>query len=109
MAIAPHATYEGRTATWAETFYVLGDKTRLSIVVNLIRGEQCVTDLAEGLKRKATKISTHLTRLKYCGLVVSTRRGRRIVYRINPKLAKKTDKGFVLAVDGCVFTFPKRG
>lgn len=108
MAKARRAVSEGPAAVWSETFKAMGDGTRLSILLTLLQGEQCVTDIAKGLKMDAPKVSFHLTRLKYSGLVVQERQGQRMVYRMNPEVVKKGGDGLVLDVEGCVFTFRKR-
>ena len=99
---------EGCDVAWSETFKAMGDRTRLSILLKLMQGEQCVTDIGKALKMDAPKVSFHLTRLKYAGLVAQERQGQRVIYRINPELGKKSGDGFVFDVDGCLITFPKR-
>ena len=98
---------EGCAETWSEAFKAMGDRTRLSILLSLIQGEKCVTDIAKGLKMDAPKVSFHLTRLKYAGLVVDERQGQRVIYRINPEVGKKGEEN-ILNVEGCVLTFPNR-
>jgi DNA-binding transcriptional ArsR family regulator len=107
MASARQAVYEGREATWADTFKAMGDPTRLSIFLKLIRGEQCVTDLSKALSLDAPTVSFHLTKLRYSGLLVNERRGQQVFYRINPELMKAGREGLVLDVDGCHLKFPK--
>ena len=107
MAIARHARNEGRNAAWADTFKAMGDATRLSILLRLVRKEHCVTDLANALKQDAPTVSFHLTKLRYSGLVVNERRGQRVFYSINPKLVKKTRGAVALDIDGCVVKFRK--
>ena len=99
----------GREAVWSETFKAMGDRTRLSILLKLVEGEYCVTDIGKALKMDAPKVSVHLTLLKYSGLVVNEKQGHRVIYRINPALVKKGDAGLVLDVDGCLLTFTKSG
>ena len=108
MARARRAGKEDRATVWSEVFKALGDGTRLSILLRLLQNEQCVTDIAKGLKMDAPKVSFHLTRLKYAGLVVQERQGQRVMYRINPELMKRGEEGLVLDVEGCVLTFPRR-
>jgi len=107
MAKTRRTGNEGREAAWSETFKAMGDGTRLSILLKLVQGEQCVTDIGKALKMDAPKVSFHLTRLKYSGLVVNERQGQRVIYRINPELVKKAGDELVLDVDGCLLTFTK--
>ena len=107
MARTRRAGSEGREAAWSGTFKAMGNRTRLSILLKLMQGEQCVTDIAKALKMGTPRLSFHLTGLKYAGLVVDERQAQRVIYRINPELVKKAGDGHVLDVDGCVITFPK--
>jgi DNA-binding transcriptional ArsR family regulator len=107
MAIARHAVNEGKEAAWADTFKAMGDRTRLSILLKLMQGEHCVTDLAKSLKMDAPKVSFHLTRLKFAGLVVDERQGQRVMYRINPELVQDANDSLVLDVECCLLKFPK--
>ena len=105
MARTRRAGSEGREAAWSGTFKAMGDKTRLSILLKLMQGEQCVADIAKALKVESPRISFHLARLRYAGLVVDERQAQRVIYRINPELLKKADDAPVLDIDGCVLTF----
>ena len=77
----------------ADVFKAMGDRTRLSILRSLFDGEMCVTDLAKGLGMDPPRISFHLTRLKFAGLVVDERRGQRVAYRLNPAVCSNDGKG----------------
>ena len=79
-------TNEDSTERCAEIFKAMGDRTRLSILRSLFSGEQCVTDLARSLEMDAPRVSFHLTRLKYAGLVIDERRGQRVLYSLNPSV-----------------------
>ena len=90
----------------ADAFKALGDKTRLTILRTLFRGEQCVTDLARALKMDPPRVSFHLTRLKYAGLVVDERRGQRVAYSLNPAVCETDGKGEVrIRLGECAVTF----
>ena len=81
------------TERCAEIFKAMGDPTRLSILETLFSGERCVTDLAKSLGMDAPRVSFHLTRLKFAGLVVDERRGQRVIYSLNPAVSKRSGKG----------------
>ena len=98
---------EGREAVWADTFKAMGDRTRLSILLKLMEAEHCVTDLGKALKMDAPKVSFHLTRLKFAGLVVDERQGQRVIYRLNPELAKVTPKTVEFDIECCLLKFPR--
>lgn len=89
---------EGRCA---ETFKAIGDRTRLSILRNLLAEEKCVTDLAKALSTDPPRISFHLARLKFAGLVVDERQGQRVIYRVNPEIRLQAGRGHAAIDVGC--------
>ncbi len=90
----------------ADTFKAMGDTTRLTILKSLFDGEMCVTDLARLLKMDAPRVSFHLTRLRYAGLVVDERRGQRVAYRLNPAMCETDGKGGTcVRVGPCTVSF----
>jgi ArsR family transcriptional regulator len=66
----------------------LSDPIRLSILDRLEQGQQCVCDLQEVLAIAPNLLSYHLRILRDAGLVVSTRRGRWVDYRISDDAAE---------------------
>ena len=66
----------------AKLFCGFGDRTRLSILTLLARGEHRVTDIVDALDASQANISGHLKCLKECGLVTDRRTGREAHYRI---------------------------
>ncbi|NNC79860.1 MAG: helix-turn-helix transcriptional regulator [Acidimicrobiales bacterium] len=72
----------GDVAVAAKLFCGFGDRTRLSILSLLARGERRVTDIVESLDGSQANISGHLKCLKECGLVIDRRSGREAFYRI---------------------------
>ena len=107
MSTARRLVVEGHESSWADIFKAMGDGTRLSILLKLVKGEQCVTSLAKGLKLDAPTVSFHLTKLRYSGLVINERRGQQVFYSINPALVKSSREGLVLDIDGCQLKFTK--
>jgi ArsR family transcriptional regulator len=94
----------------AEVFKAMGDRTRLSILKTLFKGEQCVTDLARRLSMDAPRVSFHLTRLRFAGLVTDERRGQRVAYRLNPSMCKSNSQGKTeINVGDCVIQFEPDG
>ena len=67
-------------------FKALSDETRLRIVMLLTQGELCVCDLMAVLEEPQSKVSRHLTYLKYSGLASSRRVGVWIHYSLNEPL-----------------------
>ncbi len=60
----------------ALTFKILGDPTRLRLVMALLSGEMCVCDLAAFLNVSESAVSHQLRRLKDLALVTQRRDGK---------------------------------
>lgn len=61
-------------------FKVLGDPTRMKIILALQEGELCVSDLTEKLNMTQSAISHQLIVLKKAWIVKSRREGKNIFY-----------------------------
>ncbi|MGX4584554.1 ArsR/SmtB family transcription factor [Paenibacillus chitinolyticus] len=66
-----------------QTFKLLGDKTRLTIMKLLEHQECCVCELVEIINTSQPAVSQHLRKLKDAGLVKETRRGQWVFYSLN--------------------------
>jgi DNA-binding transcriptional ArsR family regulator len=69
----------------ADVFFALGDGTRLSVVQRLCTGAQSATALSDGAKVTRQAIVKHLQVLEGAGLVSHERRGREVVYALEPR------------------------
>ncbi|WP_163858900.1 ArsR/SmtB family transcription factor [Paenibacillus elgii] len=67
----------------ADSFKLLGDKTRLTILALLKERALCVCDLVELLGTSQPNASQHLRKLRAAGLVNETRKGHWIYYSLN--------------------------
>jgi DNA-binding transcriptional ArsR family regulator len=68
----------------AETFRMLGDPTRLRIILCLLEaGEISVNALAEAVGRAPAAISQHLAKLRLARLVATRRDGTTVHYRVD--------------------------
>jgi len=67
----------------AQVFRIMGDGTRLSILMELQEDEQNVTALVKRLKTPQSTVSHHLALLRMAGLVTSRRRGKEVFYCLN--------------------------
>ena len=72
-------------------FRLLSDKTRLTILLALTRGEQNVGSLCEELRLPQPTVSHHLGLLRANNMISSRRRGKRVFYALD---------GAVKLVDG---------
>jgi ArsR family transcriptional regulator len=73
--------------TPAQFFKCLSDETQLRRV-SLVqkRGQLCVCELTSALALSQPKISRHLAQLRQYGLLLDSREGQWVYYRINPQL-----------------------
>jgi ArsR family transcriptional regulator len=67
----------------AETFKVLGDATRLNILLALSRSELCVSDVASLLGLSESAVSHQLRLMKSMRLVRYRRSGKQIYYLLD--------------------------
>lgn len=72
------------TEVVAKLFRGLGDPTRLALLLHLMEGERCVSDLVAAVGGSQSNVSGHLACLKDCGLVTDRPGERRqVLYRIS--------------------------
>ncbi len=67
----------------AETFRVLGDLTRVRILMVLVGDELCVRDIASGLELTDSAVSHQLRILRNSRLVKFRKDGRNVLYSIS--------------------------
>ncbi len=67
----------------ARTYKVLGDPTRLKILMALLGGEMCVCDLSAFLGLSESAVSHQLRRLKDMALVRNRRDGQVLYYTLD--------------------------
>lgn len=83
FAPSPAGGHESAGAIHAARFFqALADPTRIAILEALSSKERSVTDLVERLAEPQPKVSRHLRVLHEAGLVVFTREGRNVFYRL---------------------------
>lgn len=66
----------------AEIFKVLGHPARLSMVLGLGEGSQCVCELQKLVGSDMSTVSKHLSLLRSVGLVESEKRGKQVFYAL---------------------------
>ncbi|MFS0728323.1 ArsR/SmtB family transcription factor [Paenibacillus sp. 1P07SE] len=69
--------------TMAETFKLLGDKSRLTILGLLKERELCVCNLVDIMQMSQPSISQHLRKMKAGGLLNEYRRGKWVYYSLS--------------------------
>ena len=93
-AVADHGTAteqllnvsEQEVIALSRLFGLLGDPTRVRILLLLCRGEQNVSKLCAALKLPQPTVSHHLGLLRRGGLLASRREGKAIHYGLDGKL-----------------------
>jgi DNA-binding transcriptional ArsR family regulator len=76
---------KARERAMADVFFALGDGTRLSVVRKLgSGGALSATSLSEGAKVTRQAIVKHLQVLEGAGLVTHEKRGREVLYALEP-------------------------
>ena len=71
---------EGKTADLAEIFRLLGDPTRLRIVLATLAGPVAVSAIADRVGASPSLVSHHLRLLRAARIVRAERRGKQIFY-----------------------------
>lgn len=70
---------------------ILGDNTRLDIVLLLASGEKCVCDILDNLKLPQNLISHHLGILRQNKLIINRKEGKWVYYSLNRKRIKELE------------------
>ena len=78
-----HSLTERELDQLALTYRVMGDPTRLKIVLALFGGEMCVCDLAAYIGLSESAISHQLRRLKDLALIKNRREGQILYYSLD--------------------------
>ncbi|HEX7034287.1 MAG TPA: metalloregulator ArsR/SmtB family transcription factor [Pseudomonadales bacterium] len=76
----PRAVTEERVAELADLFRLMGDATRLRIILSCLGGPASVGEIAARSGASASLVSHHLRLLRAARLVRAERRGRQIFY-----------------------------
>jgi ArsR family transcriptional regulator, nickel/cobalt-responsive transcriptional repressor len=67
----------------AERMQVLSTPSRVLILARLKRGPCSVGELAESISMEASAVSHQLRQLRYLGMVIGERRGKRVIYGLH--------------------------
>ena len=74
---------EGDLHTMCGFFKIMGDQTRLRILVELLEGSLCVMHISERVGMSQSATSHQLAILRKANLVRVTRKGKSVVYSIS--------------------------
>lgn len=79
--------YTGADMESLQLFKILSDQTRLNIILLLkASGELCVCDIYTALNLSQPKTSRHLAMLRESGLLLDSKHGKWVHYRLSPAL-----------------------
>lgn len=78
MAIYPES--DASVAQLADLFHLLGDPTRLRIVLACVEAPIAVSDIATALQLSSSLVSHHLRLLRAARIVKSERQGKQVFY-----------------------------
>ena len=84
----------------------VSDSARLTVLQALLKKNVYVGEFIKSLKIEPTLLSHHLSILRSEGLVESKREGKRVLYKLNPKV-KIRGKNPGLNLGLCKLTFTK--
>jgi|SRR3989338_4677111 len=77
-----------------QIFKLLSDDSKFKIVKRLMKGEECVCTLAEGLGLEQSLVSHHLNKLREAGLVVDRKIGSWVHCSLNRKVFEQIEITF---------------
>ena len=74
--------FKEKVEATSKIFSLLGDETRMKIVLSLMEGELCVFHICEIVEGKQSAVSQHLRKLKDAKIVKSQKVGNQVLYSI---------------------------
>ncbi len=77
------ASTQQQVADLAEVFHLMGDPSRLSILLFVLEGPRAVGEIADLTGLSASLVSHHLRLLRAGRLVRAERRGKRVFYAVD--------------------------
>ncbi|WP_374762204.1 ArsR/SmtB family transcription factor [Massilia scottii] len=80
LTMKPSPDNDASIAQLADLFHLLGDPTRLRIVLSCLAGPIAVGDIAAGLQLSSSLVSHHLRLLRAARIVKAERQGKQVFY-----------------------------
>lgn len=103
----PRRPSEEEAMRMAEIFKLIGDVTRVKILLLLVNNEMTVRDIAEKLNLKMSRISHQLRLLRSMRLVRYRREGRNVYYMLQDEHVVKLLNTAYMHVCGCEGFLPQ--
>lgn len=73
---------EGKTAELADMFRLMGDNSRLRIILACLGDPVCVGDIADQLELSSSLVSHHLRLLRAARVLRAQRQGKQVFYSV---------------------------
>lgn len=80
LTMKPSPDNDASIAQLADLFHLLGDPTRLRIVLSCLAGPIAVGEIAGGLQLSSSLVSHHLRLLRAARIVKAERQGKQVFY-----------------------------
>ena len=84
----------------AALFRLLADKTRLKILLLLVKGERNVTSLCDELRLPQPTVSHHLGLLRMSNLITNRRNGKQVFYELDGRVEAQAPRALQVSVEG---------
>ena len=81
LAVSP-ALDDGQTAELADMFRLMGDASRLRIILACMDSPVCVGDIAKSLHLSGSLVSHHLRLLRAARVLRANRQGKQVFYAL---------------------------
>jgi len=92
---------------YAELLSALSEAHRIQVIECLRSGSRHVTELARLLNAEIVNVSHHLGILRAAKVVVTEKKGRYVIYSLNPEYFKsQSDKSMTMDIGWCRVEFP---
>ena len=78
--MATMTLHDDQAVELAEMFRLMGDASRLRIILACLDGPLCVGDIADRLQLSASLVSHHLRLLRAARILKADRRGKQVFY-----------------------------
>ena len=75
-----HRINDDQAGILAEMFRIMGDASRLRIIITCLDGPICVSDIAERLRLSQSLVSHHLRLLRAARVLRAERQGKQVFY-----------------------------
>lgn len=98
MPRAASSITDDRVVELAELFRLMGDASRLKIVLACLRRPCCVSDIADRTKLSPSLVSHHLRLLRAARMLQAERRGKQVFYAVSDSHVRRVIEDMVVHI-----------